>query len=548
MFDARAPGRAALLADRLATRLLGLPGARTGYTRREERTPMRDGVVLLGEHYVPETAHSLGTVLTRTPYGRINPFDVTSARVLAARGYHVLVQSCRGTFGSGGTFDPFSADVDDAHDTVAWLREQEWFDGRLATSGGSYLGWTQWALMADPPPELKAAVVVVGPHDIADAVYGSGAFTLADFLGWSHMISRQEDHDGFLGGIAARIAGTRRVTAAYGELPLGAAAERITDGRAPWYPEWVAHPDTDAAYWASRKAREALDKAEIPILLIGGWQDLFLRHTVEQYDTLHGRGADVAMTVGPWVHLHTATIGAPTIARETLAWLDENLAGATGRTRPAPVRIHVTGAGEWRELPEWPPPTVTSTRVLGPGGALRTEGTDAAGPLATFRYDPSDPTPSVGGRRLDGAAGVRDNQELEARADVVTFTTEPLPTDLEVIGVPVVELEHATDNPHADVFVRLCDVDVTGRSSNFSDALVRLDPAGEPGTLRIALDPCAHRLDAGHRLRLLVAGGAHPRWARNTGTGEPPAEARGLKPSTHTVRGGRLMLPVTTAG
>lgn len=526
--------------DAVVTRLFGLPAARTAYTRREERTPMRDGVVLLGEHYVPKTAHALGTVLVRTPYGRSGPLDVTSARVLAARGYHVLVQSCRGTFGSGGTFDPFATDVDDAHDTVAWLRRQDWFDGRLATTGGSYLGWTQWALMADPPPELKAAVVVVGPHDISAPVYGAGAFSLADFLGWSNMVARQEESAGFVAQAVARIRGARQVLAAYDELPLGAAGDRLTERRAPWYPEWVANPDREAPYWTPRSAREALANAGIPILLVGGWQDLFLRDTIEQYDTLHGRGADVALTVGPWTHIQTATSGSAVIARETLAWFDENLAGATGRTRPAPVRIHVTGADEWRELPEWPPPAVTTVRHLGGGGALGTAPTAVS---AAFRYDPADPTPSVGGRLLQGRNGVRDNRELEARPDVVTFTTEPLAADVEIIGTPVVELEHSTDNPHADVFVRLCDVDVTGRSANFSDALMRLAPSREPGVLRLELDPCAHRLAAGHRLRLVVAGGAHPRWARNTGTAEPPEKATTLVPSTHTISGGRVILP-----
>jgi putative CocE/NonD family hydrolase len=383
--------------------------------------------------------------------------------------------------------------------------------------------------------------VVVGPHDISAPVYGDGAFSLADFLGWSAMVSQQEANAGLVRQTVARVRGSRKVTAAYAELPLDAAAERLTAGRAPWYPQWVAHPDRYAPFWTPRSARAALARAEVPILLVGGWQDLFLRDTLAQYATLHARGADVALTVGPWTHIQTATSGGAVVARETLAWLDENLAGATARTRPAPVRIHVTGAGEWRELGEWPPPAVATVRHLGGGGSLGREPTDVS---ATFRYDPADPTPSVGGRLLQGRNGVRDNRALEARADVVTFTTEPLGTDVEVIGTPVVELEHATDNPHADVFVRLCDVDGTGRSANFSDALVRLGPSRAPGVLRVELDPCAHRLVAGHRLRLVVAGGAHPRWARNTGTAEPPAAATTLVPSTHTITGGRLTLPV----
>ena len=131
---------------------------------------------------MPATYHPLGTVLVRMPYGRRSALDALGSRVLAVRGYHVLVQSVRGTFGSGGVFDPMVDEERDGHDTVVWLREQPWFDGRLATYGASYLGWTQWTLMADPPPELRAAVVLVAPHDFAASVYSSGAFAFQGFL------------------------------------------------------------------------------------------------------------------------------------------------------------------------------------------------------------------------------------------------------------------------------------------------------------------------------------------------------------------------------
>ena len=65
-------------------------------------------------------------------------------------------------------------EADDATDTVAWLREQPWFTGTFGTIGLSYLGFTQWALLADPPPELAAAVVTVGPHDLHMSSWGWG--------------------------------------------------------------------------------------------------------------------------------------------------------------------------------------------------------------------------------------------------------------------------------------------------------------------------------------------------------------------------------------
>ena len=80
----------------------------------------------------------------------------------------------------------------DAADTVVWLREQHWFTGTFGTIGLSYLGYTQWALLADPPPELAAAVISVGPHDFHASSWGTGSFSLNDFLGWSDMVAHQE--------------------------------------------------------------------------------------------------------------------------------------------------------------------------------------------------------------------------------------------------------------------------------------------------------------------------------------------------------------------
>jgi len=125
-------------------------------------------------------------------------------------------------------------------------------------------------------------------------------------------------------------------------------------------------------------------------------------------------------------------------------------------------------------------------------------------------------------------AGSRDNTAVESRADVLTFTTEPLREAIEVAGVPAVSLYVSSDNAYHDLFVRLCDVDPRGRSRNVCDGIVRLagtDPLA--GTVRVSLTGAAHRFGRGHRLRLQVAGGAHPRFARNPGNGlldAPPAD------------------------
>ena len=541
-------GPGARLVDRITGRVLGLAGSTSGYSvARGVRVPMRDGVELLADHYAPASP-ARGTILVRGPYGRAGAWALLHARVFGDRGYHVVLQSSRGTFGSGDAFEPMVREVDDGADTVAWLRRQPWFTGRFATFGGSYLGFTQWALLVDPPPELAAAIVAVGPHDFWRAVYGTGAFTLMDFLGWSELVARQEE-GGIARGLIRQAGAGRRLAPVLGRLPVADAGEALLDGRAPWYRDWVSRPDPADPFWERMRLGAALERVRVPVLLFTGWQDLFLEQTLEQYARLRERGVDVALTAGPWTHAGLVTRGAGVLLRESMEWLAEHLAG-TARRRRAPVRIFVTGADEWRDLQAWPPASDPLTLHLQPGGALAADPPAADAPPSAFTYDPADPTPTIGGRLLSASgAGYRDDSALAVREDVLSFTGPVLGEDLDVVGIPVAELAHRSDNPHADVFVRLCEVDAQDRSRNVSEALRRLDAADPGASVRLELDAIAHRFRAGNRIRLLVAGGSHPRFARNLGTDEPLGTGSRMAPSRGTIAHGaggpsRVTLPI----
>lgn len=281
------------------------------------------------------------------------------------------------------------------------------------------------------------------------------------------------------------------------------------------------------------------------MLLLTGWQDLFIEQTLAQYAQLRARGVPVAVTIGPWNHSHMLRKGAPTVLRETLAWLDTHLAAHHGASR-SPVRIHVNGAG-WIDLDDWPPPMPEQVRHLQSGGRLGDAMPPDTAPASTFTYNPADPTPTIGGRLLSPQGGYRNDTKLAQRADVLSFTGDVLAQDLYVAGIPVLELSHSCDNPHNDLFVRVSEVDAKGRSHNVSDGYRRGTPAS--GTVTIELDAVAHRFRAGSRIRVLVAGGSHPRFTRNLGTGEPLLSGRRLAAATHTVHVGggasRLLLPAS---
>jgi putative CocE/NonD family hydrolase len=312
-------------------------------------------------------------------------------------------------------------------------------------------------------------------------------------------------------------------------LPLADAYPAALGGRKPLFEHWLGSDPAEPS-WSGLDLRGAPGSA--PASLITGWDDVQLDPTLERYRRLRDADIDVKLTVGPWTHTSIFDKGWPVVFPATLRELRTRLAGEPADPTEAPVRVYVGGSGQWLDLPEWPPPdTCHRPWHLDADGSLRDRPPTRTG-SSPFRYDPADPTPSLGGQTLANPAGSVDNSALEARADVLTFTSAPLAEALEVLGPVSLSVRLRASSPNHDVFARLCDVDPGGRSRNVCDGLIRRRPDGDTGeaVLTVSLSSTAHRFDAGHRIRLQVSGGAHPRYARNTGTGEPAATACRLAP------------------
>jgi len=122
---------------------------RVGRDCQARRTKVRFIHHREGQYHTPHTGPKRPTLLIRSPYGRRGLIGVLSALPYVGQGYQVLIQSCRGTAGSGGTFAYARNEHDDGLATIAWIKQQEWFSGELATVGGSYLGFVQWAVAAE---------------------------------------------------------------------------------------------------------------------------------------------------------------------------------------------------------------------------------------------------------------------------------------------------------------------------------------------------------------------------------------------------------------
>jgi predicted acyl esterase len=241
---------------RMSRRQLPRPVCSVAVERGIE-VPVGDGVFLVADRYRPAVDEPCPTLLVRCPYGRGFPWDYMYGALFAGQGFHVVLQSCRGTGGSGGSFEPFVSEAADAQATVAWLRRQDWFDGSLATIGASYLGYTQWALAADPPPELRAMVVQVGSDNFYEFLYPGGAFALeATLVGTAAMVSMQRGFGSFLMAIARLLRRHKRVERA---LPITDAYPAAVGQRVGYFEEWLAHPSADDAFWVPRRAAVAAE-------------------------------------------------------------------------------------------------------------------------------------------------------------------------------------------------------------------------------------------------------------------------------------------------
>ncbi|MEC3979418.1 CocE/NonD family hydrolase [Amycolatopsis sp. H20-H5] len=537
--------------ERLVDRVLGLPEAEVPnpVVLRDLEIPMPDGVRLLADRHTTPGGEPRPVVLIRTPYGRRGLLSKLFGQSFARRGLQTVIQSTRGTFGSGGEFRPFHLEREDGLATIDWLRAQPWCDGRLAMAGASYLGHTQWAVAGYLDPPLEAMCLAITASEFTSAFYPGGVLAADDMVSWSALIGRQEER---FAGLPNPVQ-DRRTRRAMAHLPVNAADVAAIGRPVRFLQDVAAHGEPGDEFWAPSDHRGTVAGLTTPTSMVTGWYDLFLSGQLRDFKELRAAGRTSRITIGPWSHGEPASL--KTLIGDQVSWLSAHLLDDRSQLQQSPVRLYLQQASRWLDFDHWPPKSTATPLYLRSIGGLAHEPAEST--PDRFTYDPADPTPSVGGPLLMGANKQRDNQAVEARDDVLVFTGTPLDNDLDVIGEVSARVYLRTDLGHADVFVRLCDVDKRGVSRNVTDGILRLRPGAPEAdadgvvTAEVSLSPTAYRFRRGHRLRLQVAGGAFPRFVRNHGTGQPAGEAVDGKPCRFELfhdpaRPSQITLPVFT--
>lgn len=519
-----------------------------GVVRHSLVVPMRDGVRLATDLYLPENLDPhhpgpLPVLLERTPYGKneetrrersaANPLPMRRGEVaarFAREGYAVVVQDCRGRFGSEGQFTKYLGEAHDGADTLQWIMEQPWCNGSVGTYGLSYAAHTQTALATQRPPGLKAMFLECG--GFANAYRGGirhgGAFELKQAVwalrnarsGSNHLepAARQALEQADIGQWCLRLPWSR------GDSPLQWAPEYEDYLFSQWergsFDDYWRQPELYAAGHYG-----AFDG--LAVMLMCGWWDPYAQTTTDNYLGLSRGDGRVRMVLGPWTHgersvPHAGDVDfgpdavldgalADDYVAMRLAWFDHWLKGRPMPARQqAAVRYFRMGGGSgartaqgrldhggaWRSADHWPVPGTQATAWhLHADGRLAREPAPQPG-VRSYRFDPACPVPTRGGSITSGEplmfAGAYDQvtQEntfaarppygpLSERGDVLVFQTEPLQQDLEVTGTITIELQVSSSAPDTDFTAKLIDQyppsadHPQGYAMNITDGILR---------------------------------------------------------------------------
>jgi predicted acyl esterase len=449
-----------------------------------------DGIALTYDLHRPASTDKVPTVVLRTPYGRSK--HLQEGRGWTRRGYAFVVGDVRGRYDSDGIWEPYLNERADGAQLLDWVVEQPWSDGRVVVIGGSYSGYTAWAMAVERPAAI-AAIVSLGPSmSLARTKFSpSGILRLGEHAAWW---AERADSRTSRDGLAALIFGEDPTLLDH--LPVLDIGDRLGVCLPGWSAVVEAGPDAVAG---EEITASELAAVRAPSLHVGGWHDLLVSETLEHWKLTGDADTPKRLLIGPWMHdlVFSETTRVGTLdhgprsrvdwASELLDWLSDALAGRLPLRRSD---TFVIGTESWRRGEEWPPPSAPEHHLLGSG---------------ILRSDPRNPFPS----RAEAA----ERRSLLERSDAVRFTVPTVATRLE--GWAQLHIAGTADSAVADWIARLL---VVGSNGSVVEIAVAEATSGEHlAQLEVALGPLSIGLRTGEQLILEITANDLPRLARNTG-------------------------------
>ncbi len=504
------------------------------------------GIKLAADVYLPDREQAYPTILVRTPYQKENVKGV--ALNFVKQGYAVVVQDCRGKFGSGGEFYAFKHEREDGLKTVGWIKKQPWHNGKLAGYGGSYLGYTQWAVS----DQLDAVCAEMTGADVYDLIYPQGLFSLSTAFNWGLLVNARTSNP----------ISPEKLMGSYWHLPLSVADDStFKDNR--FINDWLLHETRDN-YWQSVNHRGI---AKGPVLSIAGWYDIFLLTQINDFVALDKKNShpDNRMVINPWCHGsqsfkneyggqektgNTGTLQERFLAKILLGKEGEILEGPFTRQK---YNFFIMERNEYVGSDSWPPKGVKKVDFYLDKNKISKKATDQSKQVG-FAYNPQDPYPSLGGTFIGMGVGPAVQNTNRTRKDQCVFESDVLTAPLTLLGTVTASLYVTSTAGETDFMILVQDVFP-------NDTIINIQEGGRqvsvgPGKVtKITLEswPTGYQLNPGHKLRIVITSGWFPRYNRSLNTEEPVYGAKESREAVQAIYLGRkhpskVTLPLLNPG
>lgn len=530
--------------------------------QRGVEVPMRDGLKLSTDIYLPKTDEPVPVILIRTPYKKeVSELD---GKFYARRGYAVAIQDVRGRFASPGEWEPFVNEKEDGYDTIEWLAVQPWSNGKVGMIGASYLGWVQWWAASQNPPHLVTIIPNVSPPDpFYNFPYEYGVFFLFGGIWWADIVEQEATGD--ISGAAVENIMEKKFGKLLADLPVIELDKPVLGKENRYWRTWIEHNTSDD-YWSRANFHDSLANVRIPVFHQSGWFDgdgigsklnyLAMASHGHKYQKLilgpWGHQAEASRSLGDWDFGPQAALDLP---REYLRWFDHWLKGIdNGIDREPLVKIFAMNSNVWLEGDTYPLPQTTFEKwYITSGGTANTSTGDgrlvrepppADCPPDRYVYDPGDPTPRPEYREdteeeeklertIEERKAIAEKQHesvTSVRKDILVYVSEPLEADYTFAGPISATLYAASSAKDTDWFVRLVLVEEDGELTTLVEGRLRarfrqsmseptLLTPGEIYQYTIDMWQTGITVKKGSRLRVEIASASFPLFSRNLNTG-----------------------------
>lgn len=545
--------------------------------KEELSIPMEDGVRLHAHIVRPRKSGKYPVILVRSPYV-INDFVYRSMLpLLAKRGYVCVLNTVRGAFNSEGEWLPFENERKDGYAVIDWVSKQSWCDGKIGGYGGSYLGYTQWSYADCNHPALKTLCIDVAGTSAYNVFWRRGMFRQEIWTLWATQMMgdnrRMYEHPPALYEEAYRMEP---------QIKLG---EHVKNETCYWYNNWITNDRPDHAYWAEGywgHLNHAAAKTGVPVMLMGGWFDIFLRPQIDAFRALPEAVREKSrFFIGPWGHggsavgdrpLKNSDKGGMFHIGEVLEWFDYQLKGKPYSKKLGVVDAFNVGTDEWMEHQG----DIRSNSAVTYHFASRNEQTleNASGALVRkkpekkdtvgFIYDPADPVHTICGSALgtgeeNPPIGPKEQRKLGERSDVISFISEPLENPVQLCGTIKAVLHVSSDAPATAFTICVSEVEESGYTYNIRDDITDIRwrdektvsdyTPGECVRLELELLDISWQIQKCSRIRVDISSSNFPMYHVHPNTTEAWAEATKKRIAHQTVflggdTGSYIELPV----